>query len=167
MQCKFCGKETHNPKFCSRSCSVSFNNSLSPRNPKQDTVCKACGKEFYGNYCKIYCSDECRENYQQSLITARVKQTGCYYSSDSNPGSKTIRKYLVKCHGNNCMVCGQSGHDWHGKPMTLIVDHINGHANDWSIDNIQLVCPNCDSQLSTYKGRNKGNSTRKYTITQK
>jgi 5-methylcytosine-specific restriction endonuclease McrA len=65
------------------------------------------------------------------------------------------------------MICGQSGNDWNGKPITLTVDHINGHANDWSVPNIRIICPNCDSQLPTYKGRNKGNSTRKYTITQK
>jgi hypothetical protein len=65
------------------------------------------------------------------------------------------------------MICGQSGDNWHGKPMTLIVDHIDGKADNYAVSNIRIICHNCDSQLPTYKGRNKGNSTRKYTISQK
>jgi protein-arginine kinase activator protein McsA len=65
------------------------------------------------------------------------------------------------------MLCHLDANNWHGKPITLIVDHIDGHSNNWDVDNIQLVCPNCDSQLPTFKARNKGNCTRTYTITQK
>lgn len=78
-----------------------------------------------------------------------------------------MRKYLVKRKGNSCSVCGVSADSWNGKPMTLIVDHENGMASDSRIENLRLVCPNCDSQLPTFKGRNKGKSTRTYTITQK
>ena len=37
--------------------------------------------------------------------------------------------------------------------------HIDGDASNNFRDNLRLVCPNCDSQLDTYKSRNK-NSTR-------
>ena len=43
---------------------------------------------------------------------------------------------------------------WNGKPMVLILDHINGVNNDNRIDNLRFVCSNCDSQLETYKNRN-------------
>ena len=41
------------------------------------------------------------------------------------------------------------------------MDHINGRASDNRRENLRLICPNCDSQLPTYKSRNK-NSDRYY-----
>ena len=162
MNCVNCDKETNNPRYCSRSCAAIANNKKYPKRLKEGE-CKKCGKVIHSN--ATYCSKECYGIC--NLFDERVRLTGCYYATDTNSGTKSLRKYLVKKFGNNCMICGQSGDNWNGKPITLIVDHINGHANDWRTSNIQLVCPNCDCQLPTYKGRNKGNSTRKYTITQK
>ena len=53
-----------------------------------------------------------------------------------------------------CGICGQLP-EWNGMPMMLIIDHINGVNNDNRIDNLRFVCSNCDSQLETYKSRNK------------
>ena len=58
---------------------------------------------------------------------------------------------------NKCDVCGM-GPTWQNKPITLRLDHINGIRNDHRITNLRLVCPNCDSQLSTFCGRNKRNT---------
>ena len=44
---------------------------------------------------------------------------------------------------------------WHGKPMPLILDHINGVNNDNRLENLRFVCSNCDSQLDTYKSKNR------------
>lgn len=41
MNCKQCNQETSNPKFCSRSCAVSFNNSKAPKR-KRTRQCKKC-----------------------------------------------------------------------------------------------------------------------------
>jgi uncharacterized protein with PIN domain len=38
--------------------------------------------------------------------------------------------------------------------MSLIIDHINGINNDNRIENLQIVCPNCNSTLETFAGRN-------------
>lgn len=53
-----------------------------------------------------------------------------------------------------CDICG-IGPEWHGKPMPLILDHINGINDDNRIVNLRFVCSNCDSQLPTYKSKNK------------
>ncbi|MBF6349651.1 HNH endonuclease [Nocardia flavorosea] len=42
-------------------------------------------------------------------------------------------------------------------PLAFVLDHINGHATDNRRENLRLACPNCDSQLPTYKSRNRGN----------
>lgn len=52
-----------------------------------------------------------------------------------------------------CEICG-IGPEWQGKPMPLILDHINGVNNDHRLKNLRFVCSNCDCQLPTYKSRN-------------
>ena len=81
--------------------------------------------------------------------------------------NNTIRSFLIRHNGNRCMLCGMDADNWQGKSLTLIVDHIDGKSKNNSLDNLRLVCPNCDSQLPTYKAKNKGNSDRSYFITQK
>lgn len=131
--------------------------------------CLFCGQETKS--MRLFCSERCAKTHLTQTIRSewenRVKKDGFYYDREYTGSSSIVRKYIIRQHGNNCMVCGQSGENWQGKPITLIVDHIDGDAHNWAIENIQLVCPNCDSQLPTFKGRNVGKSTRKYTITQK
>lgn len=43
---------------------------------------------------------------------------------------------------------------WRDKKLTLVLDHINGINNDNRLDNLRFVCPNCESQLPTYKSKN-------------
>ncbi len=60
------------------------------------------------------------------------------------------RKLLDHC----CSICGIPP-EWQGKRMSLILDHINGINNDNRLENLRFVCHNCDSQLPTYKSRNR------------
>lgn len=46
--------------------------------------------------------------------------------------------------------------EWNGKPLPTTLDHVNGNQNDNSTSNLRLLCPNCDSQLPTRGGKNKG-----------
>jgi hypothetical protein len=51
-----------------------------------------------------------------------------------------------------CELCGQ-GEVWHGRPMSMILDHINGVRDDHRIENLRVVCPNCAATLDTHCGR--------------
>nr|DAO18395.1 MAG TPA: NinG recombination protein [Caudoviricetes sp.] len=52
-----------------------------------------------------------------------------------------------------CSICGQEP-EWMGKPLTLILDHINGKNKDDRLENLRWVCPNCNQQLDTTGFRN-------------
>jgi HNH endonuclease len=52
-----------------------------------------------------------------------------------------------------CEMCGQ-GQFWKERPMSLVLDHINGVPDDNRLENLRIVCPNCNATLDTHCGRN-------------
>lgn len=48
-----------------------------------------------------------------------------------------------------CNECGQN-EIWRGKTFSLVLDHINGINNDNRIENLRLMCPNCNATLDTH-----------------
>jgi len=53
---------------------------------------------------------------------------------------------------NCCSECGQ-GPKWKGRPLVMVLDHINGVPDDHRKENLRLLCPNCNSQTDTFAGR--------------
>jgi hypothetical protein len=51
-----------------------------------------------------------------------------------------------------CELCGQ-GDTWRGARMALVLDHINGVWNDNRLENLRMICPNCNATLDTHCGR--------------
>jgi transcription initiation factor IIE alpha subunit len=51
--------------------------------------------------------------------------------------------------------------EWQGKPLVFVLDHINGDASYSARENLRLICPNCDSQLDTFKSKNKNSARTK------
>jgi hypothetical protein len=54
-----------------------------------------------------------------------------------------------------CEKCGQ-GEEWNGDRMSLILDHINGVPNDNRLENLRILCPNCNSTLPTHCRGSRG-----------
>jgi 5-methylcytosine-specific restriction endonuclease McrA len=65
-----------------------------------------------------------------------------------------VREYLSEQQGGRCATCGIDD-KWNGVTLALIVDHVNGDATNNRRENLRLTCPNCDSQLPTFKARNR------------
>jgi len=70
-------------------------------------------------------------------------------NSDYNRG--TLKKRLIqdKIIEEKCSICGMFP-EWNSKRLVLILDHINGVNNDNRIENLRLLCPNCNSQTDTF-----------------
>lgn len=70
-------------------------------------------------------------------------------------------KQRLITHGlleNRCSIC-DLGPVWQNKRLVLRLDHINGNRQDNRLENLRMVCPNCDSQLPTFAGRNARRTT--------
>jgi len=71
---------------------------------------------------------------------------------NSTYSNRTALKRKLLINGlleNVCYVC-KSPPMWRDKPLVLRLDHISGVSNDNRIENLRLVCPNCDSQSDTF-----------------
>ncbi len=70
-------------------------------------------------------------------------------------GTNHLKKRLIK-EGfieDKCQICGDCN-----PAYARILDHINGVNNDHTLDNLRLVCPNCNASLPTHAGKNKKQS---------
>jgi hypothetical protein len=73
------------------------------------------------------------------------------------------RLYDENIKQRKCELCGQDEF-WNGKKMSLIIDHINGVWDDNRIENLRIVCPNCNATLPTHCGKNKSHNSREGKI---
>lgn len=118
--------------------------------------CLHCEREFkwkgYG-YDHKFCDNKCQGLFRQEnwLRDNREK-----FESGTLPSRAAIKKYVRLRDGDQCALCPQQA-EHNGKPLTLILDHINGDASQNLPYNFRLLCPNCDSQQPTFKGANRGN----------
>ena len=134
-------------KFCSRSCFITLNNKNRGLQNKKYNKCQNCEK--HAN--KIFCSLKCHVDFKWKIKKLEIESSNCFKRVISIGYAK---KYLIEKNGHCCQICETK--EWCGKPIPLIMDHIDGDSTNNTILNIRLVCGNCDMQLPTYKNKNKG-----------
>jgi Zn finger protein HypA/HybF involved in hydrogenase expression len=62
---------------------------------------------------------------------------------------------MIKKHGEKCMECGWNEINIHTGKIPIELEHIDGNFINNNEENLKLLCPNCHSLTSTYKGANK------------
>jgi hypothetical protein len=67
-------------------------------------------------------------------------------------GALKQRLYDAGLKDRSCELCGQ-GETWQGRRMSLILDHINGVRDDNRLDNLRILCANCNATLDTHCGK--------------
>lgn len=170
-------------KFCDQSCAAIYNNKKRyenyiadfgkegapqvsitvPKSRRPIKLCEECGKPLRPDqrYTRRFCCYECSSKFAERKHTekmlsifANIDAAGEFPAAFQNEADrKLVRKYLEHKYGHKCSICGIT--EWMGKPVPVVVDHIDGNALNRKVDNFRLVCANCDAQLPTYKSKNK------------
>ena len=75
--------------------------------------------------------------------------------------SVKLRRRLIRAGllEDRCAECGQ-GPSWNGRPLTLQLDHVNGHHRDNRIENLRILCPNCHAQTLSFTSKSPGRYSR-------
>jgi hypothetical protein len=110
--------------------------------------CAACGELLKGRQ-RRFCSNACQR------AKAWAERRAICLAEGIAPSRRFARRLVEELAGRRrCVLCNLQ--EWNAQPIPLLLDHINGDAADWRLENLRLICPNCDAQLPTFKGRNRG-----------
>jgi hypothetical protein len=94
----------------------------------------------------------------QNKKSTRVKDLSEYLQKDKfltiNGNNLKQKLYKAGLKQPICELCGQD-ENWKGKKMSLILDHIDGDRYNNLLENLRIVCPNCNATLDTHCGKNK------------
>lgn len=161
---EFSSLKKENRKFCSSSCSTTYNNlkklkvvkvkiDKRVRTKKIVGVCLNCDLEIIrgdGKGLKKFCSIKCQQDLK---MNESIK--------NNTASCKTIKRYLIEKYGNKCMNCDWCEVNPTSGRVPIELEHIDGNSENNSLDNLLLLCPNCHSLTPTYKALNKGNGRHK------
>lgn len=128
---------------------------------KKKHNCLNCGTEFDHKvgYTNKYCCVECEKEYKHKQKYNKIL-VGDESIMRANYDASAYKKDIIEEQNGICAICGMKP-EWNNKPLVFILDHIDGNAANNIRSNLRCVCPNCDSQLDTYKSKNK-NGARSY-----
>lgn len=147
--------KTHR-RFCGRSCATVHRNHARKKKVK---TCERCDSEFNHNLQNKFCSLECANKHPGEklvLLWLSGKTNGAQANGDIR---LPIRRYLIESRDSQCERCGWGEKNPVSGLVPLTIHHVDGDACNHSIDNLEVLCPNCHSLTNTYGALNK-NSTR-------
>lgn len=150
-KCFHCGKETINPKFCSKSCSISQSNKTPKRKlSKKCTQCDSIVRSYKSRLCEHHYQEKLKneKEYLLNLTLADYTERKCIKKLHASSKFAHIRGLcrswnkkmtLLPCHS-----CGYSKHvelahikSLRSFPPTALLRDVNGSHN------VIQLCPNC------------------------
>ena len=125
---------------------------------EEDNRCKYCGKKIAKN--KQFCDGKCSNKFRHNQSYNDFLENSEKYCKGNYTPKNFKDKFLVE-QDHKCAICGNPD-TWNGQELHLVIDHIDGDASNNRRENLRMICPNCDSQLPTFKSRNKHSTRRNY-----
>jgi hypothetical protein len=116
--------------------------------------CLGCARILTKRHQKKWCSIECMQRERQRLLVEKWLATGQAVAGSG--AGHYVGDYIGRGQRHRCVICGV-GPRWNDLDLHLVLDHIDGDSTNNARRNLRLICPNCDSQLPTFKSRNRGN----------
>ena len=117
--------------------------------------CLNCNEEIKKS--NKYCSNICQKEYEYKRYIKDWKSNKVTGLKGEYQISNHIKTYLFNKHNNKCARCGWGEKNEFTGKIPLEVEHIDGNYMNNSENNLILLCPNCHSLTSTYKGANLNN----------
>ena len=121
--------------------------------------CAMCDKSLCRENKSGYCAKCLVIHNRQQKLQKWLESGDTGFTVDTTIRG-VIRDYILTSQNNKCAICGIEN-IWNNQPINFVLDHINGDASNSSQENLRLICPNCDSQLPTFKSRNKNSARTK------
>jgi len=140
-----------NKSSCFADCLRFLNKKLNPGN--YDTLKKYILK--YKISIEHFNNDNITNTLKKNNFEIKYETEEILVINSTYSNRVKLKEILYKegLKARECELCGQ-GEEWKGKKMSLILDHINGVNNDNRLENLRIVCPNCNAGLETFAGRN-------------
>jgi len=118
-------------------------------------ICKelSCRPETLNTYLKKL-GIEYRGNKSSKGKMSPHKKSALHFTNTNAPiPTSRLRKKLIeeKLKPNHCELC--KTYEWQDGVVTLELHHKNGNRYDNSFENLQVLCPNCHSQIPNHKGK--------------
>ena len=114
--------------------------------------CKNCKKEISNK--KKYCSNKCQKEFEYKDYINKWKQNKVTGMRGNYQISMNIKRYIFKKYNFKCAKCGWGEMNKFTNTLPLEIEHIDGNYKNNKEENLLLLCPNCHSLTSTYKGAN-------------
>lgn len=93
--------------------------------------------------------------WSKNVVLGARRTLDAYLSTTYPISSHRLRLRLINegIFSAKCNKCG--GMEWLGEPIPLELDHRDGNPRNNQLENLELLCPNCHAQTSTYRGKNR------------
>jgi hypothetical protein len=103
-----------------------------------------------------FCSVKCKHIYNRLEIFTLIENSIAVFPT-SVTSNRWFKKYLIHKYGEQCMDCRWNEKNKYTGNVPIELEHIDGNHENYTLSNLKLLCPNCHSLISTYKGANRGN----------
>jgi len=105
--CLNCEKKTKNPKFCSKSCSASYNNIGKRRHGKNTAICPVCSKfkNLQSKVCMSCYTEKAREKMRNSPISEYILLKGASRAKWNSVRHWARKEMEIASIKKECKVC--------------------------------------------------------------